>query len=260
MRTEGQWSIESAHGPGEYPEEGSVDVWLCSCGAPADVLRVHLETFDMAEKTRAASFRVESAWSAFVARRAMVRMVSARYLGLPRDSIAWETSPLGKPFLRSEAGEGGLEISWSQGGSAVVLAVARGIAVGVDACQETEGASLDGLVDVFCSEDEVSALASMSGLPRRQALVQCWTAKEACLKAAGTGLHCDPRRLRTWGNGRPLDTVAWTERTDVSSGWHMDVAHRRAAGGIALAVATPVPLELAMHGLVWTGGDRDGIE
>jgi phosphopantetheinyl transferase len=142
----------------------------------------------------------------------------------------------------------------------VVIAVALGIPLGIDACQESDGKSLDGLVDVFCSEDESSALASMSGLPRRQALVQCWTAKEACLKAAGTGLQCDPRRLRTWGNGKPLDTVTWTEQTEASSGWHMDVAHRAVVGGIALAVAAPVPLELAMHRLVWIGGNDHGLE
>jgi phosphopantetheinyl transferase len=223
-------------------------------------LRGYLETFDVAEKTRAASFRVESAWSAFVARRAMVRVVASRYLRLPIDSFAWETSPLGKPFLRRETGGGGLEFSWSQAGASVVIAVAQGTPVGVDACQESEGASLDGLVDVFCSEDEVCVMASMSGLPRRQALVQCWTAKEACLKAVGTGLRCDPRRLRTWGDSEPLAEVEWNEGAATTPAWHMDVAHRRAAGGIALAVAAPVPLELATHGLVWTGGDSDGIE
>ena len=71
-------------------------------------------------------------------------------------SVIWETGPLGKPFLRTEAGDDGLEFSWSQAGTAVVIAVAQGIPVGVDACQESDGESLDGLADVFCSEDEAS--------------------------------------------------------------------------------------------------------
>lgn len=260
MRVEGEWSIESTRRPGEYPDEGCIDVWLCSCGAPDNVLREYLETFDVLEKTRAASFRVESAWSSFVARRAMVRAVSSRYLGVRRDAFMWETGPFGKPFLRTEAGDSSLEFSWSQAGTTVVVAVARGIPVGIDACQQGDGESLDELFDVFCSRDEASALERMPGLQRTLALVQCWTAKEACLKAVGTGLRCDPRRLRTWGNGEPLDTAEWKEGADASSERHMAVSYRFAAGGIALAVATPISLALTMHGLVWNRGDNHGLE
>ncbi len=260
MRTEGQWSIESVRGLGEHPDDGCVDVWLCSCGAPDSVLRGYLETFSAVEKTRAASFRVDSAWSAFVARRAMVQMVSARYLGVRGDVFTWGTSPLGKPSLRTEAGDGGLEFSWSQAGPTVVIAVAQGIPVGVDACRESDGGSLDGLLDVFCFEDEASALERMSGPQRSRAFVQCWTAKEACLKAAGTGFRCDPRRLRTWGNSEPLERVEWKEGPDESSRRRMDVAYRTAVGGIALAAAAPEPLALTMHRLVWIGGEDHGLE
>jgi 4'-phosphopantetheinyl transferase len=260
MRTEGQWRVESARGYGEHPDEGSVDVWLCSCGAPDDALRGCLEALDMAEKTRAAAFRVESAWSAFVARRTMVRVVSARYLGVPRDSFTWETGPQGKPFVRSEAGGGDLEFSWSQAGTAVVIAVTQGIPVGVDACRESEGEDLDGLANVFCSEDELSMLERLRRPQRVRRLVWCWTAKEACLKAAGTGLRCDPRRVRTWGDDRPLETVEWKERDAEPSVRRMAVAYRSTAEGIALAVAAPMPLALTMQRLVWIGGDNDGIE
>lgn len=260
MQTEGQWRVESTRPRGEYPDNGCIDVWVCSCGAPDDILREFLETFDVPEKTRAASFLVKSAWSAFVARRAMVRAVSSRYLEVPSDAFIWDTGPLGKPFLRTEAGHDGLEFSWSQTGTAVVVGVALGIAIGVDACHESDGERLDGLADVFCSQDEASALACMPWPQRSRALVQCWTAKEACLKAVGTGLRRDPRRLRTWGNGEALERVEWKEGADGSSGRRMVVTYRSTAERIALAVAAPMPLALTMHRLVWNGGDDHGLE
>jgi phosphopantetheinyl transferase len=90
--------------------------------------------------------------------------------------------------------------------------------------------------------------------------VWCWTAKEACLKSVGTGLRCDPRRLRTWGNDEPLDRVKWNDGVDASSGWHMAVTYRLATQGIALAVAAPVPIALTMHRLEWNGGNDYGLE
>ena len=260
MQTEGQWRVDSARRPGEYPHDRCVDVWLCSCSAPDHILRGYVETFDDVEKTRAALMRTESAWSTFVARRAMVRAISSRYLGVSCDSFTWETGPLGKPFLRTEAGGSSLEFSWSQAGSAVVVAVARGIPLGVDACQGSDGQGLDGLARVFCSEDEASALERLPGIERVWALMRCWTAKEACLKAVGTGLWCDPRRLRIWGSSAPLDRVEWNDGVDASSEWHMAVAYRLATQGIALAVAAPVPFALTMHRLVWNGGDNHGLE
>lgn len=260
MHTEGPWRVDSARGLGEYPEDGCIDVWMCTCSAPIRVLRGYLETFDEMEKTRAASFRAESAWSTFVARRAMVRAISSRYLGVPCDSFTWETGPLGKPFLRTEAGDGRLEFSWSQAGTMVAVAVARGIPVGVDACLDSDAKSLDGLARVFCSEDEVSALERLPEAERTRAFMQCWIGKEACLKAAGTGLRCDPRRLRIWGNAEYLDRVEWNDGVDASSKWQMAIAYRAATQGTTLAVAAPVPLALTKHRLVWNGGDNHGFE
>lgn len=258
MRNEGQWFIESVHAPGEYPDAGGVDVWLCSVGCRDEILRANPDTLDGLEKARAAAFREERAGSAFVERRVMVRVVVSRYLNVRSDDVVWETGPAGKPFLRTEAGHDDLEFSWSQAGAMVVIAVTRGIAVGVDACRESEGDDLDGLAEVFCSEAEVSALERMPRPERVRALVQCWTAKEACLKAAGTGLRCDPRRLRTWSSDRPLKTVEWEEGAGDAPRRRMAVVHRSVAKGIALAVAAPVPLRLTIHGLTWNGGDEHG--
>jgi phosphopantetheinyl transferase len=258
VRTEGQWFIESVHAPGEYPDAGGVDVWLCSVGCRDEILRANPDTLDGLEKARAAAFREERAGSVFLERRVMVRVVISRYLSVRSGDVVWETGPAGKPFLQTQAGRDDLEFSWSQAGAMVVIAVTRGIAVGVDACRESEGDDLDGLAEVFCSEAEVSALERMPRPERVRALVQCWTAKEACLKAAGTGLRCDPQRLRTWGDDEPLKTVEWDEGAEDAPRRHMAVVHRSVAGGIALAVAAPVPLCLTIHRLTWNGGDEHG--
>ena len=112
--------------------------WMSGCvpyGCRDKTLRANPDTLDGLEKARAAAFREERAGSAFVERRVMVRVVVSRYLNVRSDDVVWETGPAGKPFLRTEAGNDDLEFSWSQARATVVIAVTRGIAVGVDACR-----------------------------------------------------------------------------------------------------------------------------
>jgi 4'-phosphopantetheinyl transferase len=257
MLSDTRWSMTTKKARGEWPEGRTVDVWVCSCDAPDDILHTYLQSLDQEEKARAASFRVSRAWSEFVARRAVVRVVASRYVG-DRSGVWWGTGPLGKPFLMTEAALGHLEFSWSQAGRAVVVAVAAGLPVGVDACVESEAGSLDGAIGTFCAEDEALVLERLAKPRSAQALAQCWTAKEACLKAVGTGLYCDPRRLRTWGDNGPLGTVEWHDGPDGKPGHRMYVAHRSVSDGIGVAVAAPVPPDLAMQYLEWNGGGHHG--
>jgi len=67
---------------------------------------------------------------------------------------------------------------------------------------------------------ELSSFRTLSAARQAETLIRIWTAKEACLKALGTGLAIHPQRLvcrLTNGDrvaydldGRPLDvTYAW---------------------------------------------------
>jgi len=115
-----------------------------------------------------------------------VRDVLAGYLGSEPEI---EVGLHGRPALRS--GELQFNLSHSQGLAAVAVSAVH--AVGVDV--ERPRPRLDPLrfAERFLAPAEAAALTALPAAERPEALVQLWTAKEAYLKALGTGLTVPPR-------------------------------------------------------------------
>jgi 4'-phosphopantetheinyl transferase superfamily protein len=84
------------------------------------------------------------------------------------------------------------------------------------------------LAAVSLSDDEQARLAEL-GVPERwRAVLRIWTRKEALLKAANSGLACDPRRLTLPRRFPRACTIAgrdWT-LTDIPSAGHGSLASR----------------------------------
>jgi 4'-phosphopantetheinyl transferase len=78
--------------------------------------------------------------------------------------------------------------------------VSVGDEVGIDV-EAAAPDNADELVSVVLSGQELRAFTKLPSVLRPAAFLRCWTRKEALLKAAGTGLACDPR----------LVTVGWEE-------------------------------------------------
>ena len=99
---------------------------------------------------------------------------------------AVELRPGGKPVL-ADAGWG-FSLSYSRGH--VVLALAPGRHVGVDI--ERVDRPYGHLLERYFSEEERGRIASRPGRERAYTAWSVWTAKEAAVKANGTGLRFTP--------------------------------------------------------------------
>lgn len=100
-------------------------------------------------------------------------------------------------------GAHGLSVSLAHAGDWALAAISDRGRVGVDL--EPIGTVFDqpALLRRMCSPDEHAALRLISPPPlRREETAHLWTAKEAILKAKGSGLSVDPRRVPA-----PLDRV-----------------------------------------------------
>ncbi|MBZ0221909.1 MAG: 4'-phosphopantetheinyl transferase superfamily protein [Dokdonella sp.] len=98
----------------------------------------------------------------------------------------------GKPHLR---GAGDLGFNLSHCGGDLVIALARGQALGVDIeSLQRRPASLH-LAQRFFTPSEADALAALTEARRAEAFLRLWTHKEAVLKATGMGLSFGLARL-----------------------------------------------------------------
>lgn len=116
--------------------------------------------------------------------RAWTNGILARYVGMSGDQLPVERALGIKPFLRLTPP---LPFNLSHGESTVAIAIGHD-EVGIDV--ESADRALDVLAVArrFLHPDEAAGLAALPDEERRQRFLRIWTAKEAWVKARGTGL------------------------------------------------------------------------
>lgn len=140
------------------------------------------------ERERAARMLIPSHRDTFVLARGTLRRLAGAYLDLPPGRLRFDYTALGRPVLPAADNPDGLEFSVSHSGGVVLLAFARGVAVGVDVERIRPRVDCDAIAERFFAPVERQSLASMGGSERRTAFFTCWTRKEAVLKAVGLGI------------------------------------------------------------------------
>ncbi len=120
----------------------------------------------------------------FLARRAATRSLVALFTGCDADDVVIGYDGPGAPRVKS----GSCHVSVSGRGPLAAIAIARD-PIGIDL--EIQHSDVEVIADVLHPE-EMTALSALSGEPARRRFLEIWTAKEAFLKALGTGLNIDP--------------------------------------------------------------------
>ncbi len=109
------------------------------------------------------------------------------YLGVPTEEVdIVQTAAASKPTLANQAS--GLQFNWSHSGDCAVVAVARGVELGVDIEARDRAISTLALAERFFSTQEYHFLRQLPDSQRTSAFLRLWTGKEAVLKALGRGI------------------------------------------------------------------------
>lgn len=139
------------------------------------------------EIERANRFRFEKDRRRFKIAHASLRLILSRYLKLAPAELVFAQTDYGKPFLVNSEADG-LLFNMSHSGDVVLIAVAREREVGVDVeFMRPDFATME-VAEQFFS---IAEIYTLSGLPehlRTSAFFNCWTSKEAYVKARGEGL------------------------------------------------------------------------
>jgi 4'-phosphopantetheinyl transferase len=145
------------------------------------------------EMDRASGFRFESDRRHWIACRSATRRILADLLGIDTADLPLETSSHGKPLLSQPYD--GLHFNLSHCADMALLAVCVDGPVGIDIESESRAPYLLECLDSFCHAEEIAELPANEE-PRARRLLEIWTAKEAVLKALGTGLSHPPEQVR----------------------------------------------------------------
>jgi 4'-phosphopantetheinyl transferase len=134
------------------------------------------------ERRRAEAIPSPERRARFVACRAGVRTILARYLGCAPAEVAIAAGPHGKPYLpRMRA----LRFTLAHSRGRAVLAVAVGRALGVDLERIRPDVDCGRVVAESFAPAEERAFRALPERMRRRAFFVAWTRKEAVIKARG---------------------------------------------------------------------------
>lgn len=133
-------------------------------------------------------FRFERDRRRYLVGRGLLRMLLGRYLDVSPHAVSFDYGAAGKPHLAPGLAPQPLQFNLSHSGGLVLIAVTSGRALGIDVEQVRSDVEVGEIAARFFSRNERQALAALSGTGQIDAFFDCWTRKEAYVKARGDGL------------------------------------------------------------------------
>lgn len=168
-----------------------LELWRVDLDAAREPSAEAVADLDADERARLARFRQVGDRARFAGLRAVLRQRLGIRLGIASSAVPIRIDARGKPRLPGDA----LWFSLAHCGDHGLIALSATNPVGVDLEQARSYERLDALADLTLSESERALWTNTRPGDRRALFLRAWTAKEAVLKAAGTGLLTDPRSL-----------------------------------------------------------------
>jgi 4'-phosphopantetheinyl transferase len=176
--------------------DSEAKVWVGRLdGSVAEIVLEAKKTIHENEQFRASLLRVGRSHDAFVLRRAWVRWVLARELGVASEALMLATDRRGKPRVQVFGRPDMIGVSWARCGPHVLLACQAGAEIGIDA--EIDDHQLFdeiALATQLFDPREVALISENPAGLRRKAFLDLWCRKEAVLKAVGLGVRFGMRR------------------------------------------------------------------
>jgi len=177
--------------PPEHPAlpSGEVHVWRASLECERPVLRRLETTLCATETARAARFHFPRDRNYFVAARGILRALLGAYLSKTPDNLRFNYGPQDKPSLEIQDLDCPLNFNLSHSHGLAVYAFALGREVGVDVELIRPEFTGEDIAERYFSSRELTELRALSQDLRAEGFFNCWTRKEAYVKARGEGLQ-----------------------------------------------------------------------
>ena len=167
---------------------GEVHVWL----ARLDPFRMDndllMDDLSDDERAKADSFHFQGDHDRYVRCRWVLRDILANYLRVPRPELRFRYGVHGKPALVPEHGQVDLSFNVSCSGNIALYALASGARIGIDVEYARQELADRRTAEQFFAPSEVAALVVLPKTQFVDGFFNCWTRKEATLKALGDGL------------------------------------------------------------------------
>jgi len=174
------------------------------------------------ERSRAERFHFAKDRNHFIVARGLLRAILGSYLRMPPARLHFSYAEKGKPGLATRD-TGPLNFNLAHSHQMVIYALSRERELGIDIEFIREDLADETVAQRFFSSQEVHALLALPAEYRKEGFFNCWTRKEAYIKARGEGLSMplskfdvslapgEPAQLLR-NHTDPEETSRWTMR------------------------------------------------
>ncbi len=137
------------------------------------------------EKNRAQKFRFTKDSRNFIAARGILRSLISKYLEINPAEISFQYSEFGKPLF---ANNNSLHFNISHSQNIALFAFTKKFNIGVDVEFVNPNIEVKDIATKFFSANEIMNLFALPEQEQTLGFFNCWTRKEAFIKAVGEGL------------------------------------------------------------------------
>jgi 4'-phosphopantetheinyl transferase len=217
------------------PAGGEVRVWRADLRPEPGELEAMRALLTPEERDRAARFVFEIHRVRWTMGRGALRSILGHTLGRDPASLSFEPGPHGKPFL-PEYSSTGPWFNLSHSGDRALLAIAAAGEVGVDIELHDPRRATEDLMEHYFATGERSSIQAMASCERERAFFDCWTRKEAFIKAVGDGLSFPLHEFEV--RTAPEDAALLSIRGDreAAAGWTLRDIQLSSDASAALAI------------------------
>lgn len=229
---------------------GEIHVWYVPLDPPQERVEQLGRSLARDEWERANRYRFDHLTRQYVVGRGALRTLLAAYVGTRPELVRFTYGPRGKPFLDpSQSGEGAgtLFFNLSNSKERALVGLARGLEIGVDLEYMKPMPDAVQISERFFSVPERDVLRRLPDERKPEGFFNCWTRKEAYIKAVGEGLAVPLDSFNvTLAPGEPARMLAIEGDAERATRWFY--WHLRPAEDYIGAVA----VEGTVEGREWT--------
>lgn len=233
-------------------DAGEIHVWLARLDRPETERRAFEATLSPDEADRAGRFCFEEHRAHYVVARGLLRALLGRYLGVHPAAVRFAYDAHGKPALDGGA-SADLAFNVSHSGGLALCGISRVGPLGVDIETWRFTSNRDGIAARYFAQGEVRRLQALPATERMAAFFDCWTRKEAFVKAIGHGLgHPLDRFEVSFEPGVPARLLDVDGDADEAAHWTLEALPHVPGYSAALAVRRR-PVAITCR--AWVGGE-----
>lgn len=214
-----------------------VHVWRAKLDPSEECTKQLTRMLSDDEQKKMRRFHYDKDRKRFIVTRGVLRKIMSRYLNIKPSHIQFGYSTHGKPYLVEKLRGEKICFNLSYSHNLSLYAFTKSRRVGIDIEYVRPFVDVDQIVAGFFSSNEQAIWQQLPEKQKQEAFFNCWTRKEAYIKARGEGLSLPLDQFEvSFAPGKPAALLGTDGALDQTSRWLLRVIQSDSSYAAALVV------------------------